>query len=317
MREVLATSRSFGRGAVDLVSEAAALGLNITAVPSHHSLAELAPHLATAEAWIVGTGPVTAEHMNEAPHLKVIARYGVGVDAVDLEAARDRGIVVTNTPGANSGAVADLTLALMLNSLRHVTHGDRQVRDLQWHALAGRELSGLTVGIIGFGRIGQGVAQRVKGFGAHMLGVDPFVPAEVFDRSGVEPSTLELVFEKCDVVTLHSPGGQVLGTKNRLSMMKPGSVLINTARADLVDENALAAALRARSVGAYATDVLDGDPAAADSPLLAKDLMPYVTVTPHLGAQTVEAVDKMGQMALANVAAVLRGDSPLNPVTSY
>jgi D-3-phosphoglycerate dehydrogenase len=96
-------------------------------------------------------------------------------------------------------------------------------------------------------------------------------------------------------------------------MMKPGSVLINTARADLVDENALAAALRARSVGAYATDVLDGDPAAADSPLLAKDLMPYVTVTPHLGAQTVEAVDKMGQMALANVAAVLRGDSPLTP----
>jgi len=301
---------------VDLVSEAAALGLKITAGPSHHSLTELASQLAIAEAWIAGIGPVTADHIAEAPRLKVIARYGVGVDAVDLEAARERGIIVTNTPGANSGAVADLALALMLNSLRHVTHGDRQVRDHKWRALPGRELGGLTVGIIGFGRIGQGVAQRVKGFGSHILGVDPFVPAEVFERYGVEPSTLDNVFDKCDVVTLHAPGGQVVGTKGRLSMMRSGSVLINTARADLVDEDALAAALRARGVGAYATDVLAGDTSGSDSPLLARDLMPFVTVTPHLGAQTIEAVDKMGQMALANVVAVLRGDSPLNPLTS-
>ena len=315
MTTVVVTSRSFGQGSKDLIAQAAQSGLTLVWGPPHHALFELGPALATAEAWIAGTGPVTAEHMDQAPQLKVIARYGVGVEAVDLQAAAERGIVVTNTPGANSDAVADLALALMLNAVRHVTRGDRQVRHKDWSSLRGQELGALTIGIVGFGRIGQGVARRLSGFGATVLGADPYVQSGVFDDCGVRQASVDDVFEQCDVITLHAPGGQVLVTQARLAQMRPGAVLVNTARADLVDEEALARALRAGTLGAYASDVLSGDTAASESPLLAEDLAAVVIVTPHLGAQTVQAVDTMGQLALDNVRAVLEGGQALHPVS--
>jgi D-3-phosphoglycerate dehydrogenase len=312
---VLVTSRSFGKGTKDLVAAATVKGLELTFGPSHHSLSELRLDLSLAEAWIAGTGPVTAEHMDAAPGLRVIARYGVGVDAVDLAAAARRGIIVTNTPGANSGAVADLALALILGSLRHISWGDREVRAGRWNVLPGRELGSLVVGIVGFGRIGQGVAERISGFGSRMLAVDPYVSVEFFDRLGVEQTDLDTLFAQSDVVTLHAPGGEMVANRRRLGMMKPGSVVVNTARADLVDEVALAEALREGLVGSFASDVLSGDTQGSTSPLLAPDLAAQVTLTPHLGAQTLQAVDHMGQMALDNVVSVLAGTIPPNPVT--
>lgn len=314
MKHVLVTSRSFGRGTLDLESRAGEMGFQITRGPSHHPLEEMLPGLARAEAWIAGTGPVTAQHMEAAPHLSVIARYGVGVDAVDLETAQRRGIIVTNTPGANSAAVADLAVALMLNGLRHVTHGDREVRAGRWDALPGRELGSLTVGIVGFGRIGQGVSRRLSGFGATVLACDPYVSPDIFSEAGVEATSLNSLCERSDVISLHSPGGEVIVTERRLALMGLGVVLVNTARADLVDEEAMAHAIRAGRVGAFATDVLSGDTSGTASPLLAQELSPHVILTPHLGAQTLEAVDTMGMMALENVAAVLGGTAAHNLV---
>lgn len=314
MAVILATSRSFSSGSRDLIGELAAAGHTVTVAGSGHDLDELRPLLADAVAWIAGTGPVTAEHLEAAPRLKVVARYGVGFEAVDLDAARDRGIVVTNTPGANSGAVADHALGLMLAVLRGTTEGDRRVRSGDWSVLRGRELGSLTVGIVGFGRIGQGVALRLSGFGSRIVAHDPWLGDDAIRAAGAEPLDVASMAEVCDLVTLHAPGGTAIVDAGWLASARPGLVLVNTARPDLVDEEAVAAALRNGGVGGFAADTLAGDTTGLRSPLLAEDLADRVIVTPHFGAQTVEAVDGMGSLAVDNVLAVLNGTAPPHPV---
>lgn len=316
MGVILATSRSFSDGDLDLVARARDAGHEIVRGPAHHGLTELGPLLAAADGWIAGTGPVTDAHLDAAPNLKVIARYGVGTEAVDVAAAERRGIPVTNTPGANADAVADHAVGLMLAALRCVADGDRRVRRGDWSVRRGRELGAATVGIVGFGRIGQGVARRLSGFGCAVLAADPFLAPERIVALGTVPIALDDLFRTADVITLHAPGGQTLGDAARLDGIRPGSVLVNTARPDLVDEDAVAAALRDGRLGAYAADTLSGDTAASDSPLLAADLAERVTVTPHLGAQTTQAVDNMGSMSLDDVLAVLAGSTPAHPVSS-
>ncbi|WP_051222738.1 NAD(P)-dependent oxidoreductase [Agrococcus lahaulensis] len=309
MASILATSRSFGAGDRDLVAELEAAGHRVVRGASDHPVEGLRDALGEADAWIAGTGPVTAAHLDAAPRLRVIARYGVGVEAVDVAAATARGIVVANTPGANADAVADHAVALMLAALRSVAAGDRRVRAGDWSALRGRQLGALAVGIVGFGRIGRGVAARLQGFGPRILAADPLLDAPDVRSAGAEPVEFRAMAERCDLVSLHAPGGQVLVDAAWLDRLERPIVLVNTARADLVDEAALAAAIRDGRVAAFAADTLSGDTAASASPLLADDLADRVTVTPHLGAQTVEAVDAMGSMAVANALAVLEGRS--------
>lgn len=315
MGVILVTSRSFSDGDLDLVGRAARAGHRILRGPAHHDLDELRPLLHGADAWIAGTGSVSDQHLGAAPKLKVIARYGVGTESVDLDAARRRGIPVTNTPGANADAVADHAIALMLAALRFVADGDRRVRDGDWGVRRGREIGAAVVGIVGFGRIGQGVARRLAGFGPRIVAADPFLSPALISANGAEPVDGEEVFRIADVITLHAPGGRLLVDADRLAGMRRGTVLVNTARGDLVDEAAVADALRTGILSAYAADTLDGDTAAHDSPLLAADLSDRVTLTPHLGAQTTQAVDNMGSLSLDDVIAVLRGDEPLHPVT--
>jgi len=316
MGVILATSRSFSDGDLDLVARARDAGHQIVRGPAHHGLTELGPLLAAADGWIAGTGPVTDAHLDAAPNLKVIARYGVGTEAVDVAAAERRGIPVTNTPGANADAVADHAVGLMLAALRCISDGDRRVRRGDWSVRRGRELGAATVGIVGFGRIGQGVARRLTGFGCAVLAADPFLAPERIVALGTVPIGLDDLFRSADVITLHAPGGQTLVDAARLDGIRPGTVLVNTARPDLIDEDAVAAALRDGRLGAYAADTLSGDTAASDSPLLAADLAERVTVTPHLGAQTTQAVDNMGSMSLDDVLAVLAGSTPAHLVSS-
>lgn len=315
MATILVTSRSFSDGDLDLVARARDAGHGIVRGPAHHELTELQPLLTTADAWIAGTGPVTGAHLDAAPNLRVVARYGVGTEAVDLEAAALRGIPVTNTPGANADAVADHTVGLMLAALRGTVDGDRRVRDGDWGVRRGRELGAATVGIVGFGRIGQGVARRLSGFGSRILAADPFLDPERIAGLGAAPVEIDELFAGADVITLHAPGGRRLVDAGRLTVLRPGAVLVNAARADLVDELEVARALRAGVLSAYAADTLAGDTAASASPLLADDLADRVTVTPHLGAQTSQAVDNMGRMSLDDVSAVLAGRAPAHPVT--
>lgn len=314
MTTVLITSRSFGGGERDLIADITQAGHTVVRGPAHHDLDELRDTLASVNGWIAGTGAITRDHLDAAPHLAIIARYGVGTDAVDLSAASERGVVVTNTPGANSDAVADLALALILDALRHITTGNAQVRGGNWSALPGAELGAASVGVIGFGRIGKAVTRRLGGFGSRVLAFDPFVDEATCATAGATKSTLENIFTEADVITLHSPGGDVIISSESLARVKPHSVIVNTARADLVDESALALALREGRLGHYASDVLNGDTSGSPSPLLAEHLSHKVTVTPHIAAQTFHAIDRMGSMAWANVQSVLRGDKPLNPV---
>ena len=316
MAVILVTSRSFGDGDLDVHARAAEAGHTIVRGPAHHPLDDLADVLPTVDAWIAGTGPVTTEHLDLAPRLAVIARYGVGVEAVDVAAATERGIVVSNTPGANAEAVADHTVGLALAALRSTVDGDRRVRSGDWTVRRGRELGASTVGIVGFGRIGRGVARRLQGFGSDVLATDPFVPAEDVRRAGAEPATLDEIFAKADVITLHAPGGQVIVDEERIARLRRGAVIVNCARPDLVDEPALAAALADGRVGAYAADVLTGDTAGHDSPLLDAALADRVVITPHLAAQTTQAVDNMGAMALESALAVLAGEPAPYAVTS-
>lgn len=316
MGVILVTSRSFSDGDVDLMQRAAQAGHRILRGPAHHDITELRSLLYGADAWIAGTGVITEEHLAAAPRLKVIARYGVGTEAVDLEAARRRGIPVTNTPGANADAVADHTVGLMLAILRFIPDGDRRVRTGDWSVRRGRELGAATVGIVGFGRIGQGVARRLAGFGPRMLAADPFVSEEVMRAHGAEAVAVDDLFRTADLITLHAPGGQRLVDAERLATMRRGAVLINTARGDLVDEYAAAHALGDGILAGFAADTLDGDTAANDSPLLSPALADRVIVTPHLGAQTTQAVDNMGSLSLDDVIAVLKGAEPAHPVTA-
>ncbi len=311
---VLVTARSFSSGSHDLVGELGAAGFDVVRGPATHDLEALREPLGRAVGWIAGTGPITASHLAQAPRLRVLARYGVGVDAVDLSAAADHGVVVTNTPGANSAAVADHAVALLLARLRDVVAGDRRVRSGDWTVRRGREVGSLTVGVLGFGRIGQGVTRRLAGFGATVLAHDPFLDPDDIRALGARPATAEELPARCDAVSLHAPGGQLVVDSGWLDRARDGLIVVNTARADLVDEAAVATALRAGRLGGYAADTLGSEGAGADSPLLADDLAELVVLTPHTGAQTVEAVDRMGGTATADLLAVLAGEPPRFPV---
>ena len=310
---VLVTSRSFSSGNLDLAGELTAAGCRLVSGPPDHDLDALRDVLATSTAWIAGTGPVTAAHLDAAHRLRLVARYGVGVEAVDLGAAADRGVLVTNTPGANSGAVADHTVALMLAALRDIAAGDRAVRAGDWRVRRGRELGAMTVGLIGLGRIGRGVAARLQGFRATILGYDPYVDADTLGL-GVKGVDLPELGARADLITLHLPGEEVVVDAAFLDRIRPGTILVNTARASLVDEEAVAAALRAGRLRGYAADVLAGEAGTAISPLLAPELADRTVLSPHTAAQTVEAVDGMGRGSVDAVLAVLRNQQPPNLV---
>jgi D-3-phosphoglycerate dehydrogenase len=311
---VLVTSRSFSSGSADLFARLQEAGCTPVFGPSTHDLEDLRDALTEAVGWIAGTGPITAEHLDAAPHLKVVARYGVGYEAVDVAAAIERRIVVTNTPGANSDAVADHAIGLMLAVLRGIPEGDRRVRAGDWTVLRGRELGKLTVGIVGFGRIGQGVAKRLSGFGSRVVAHDPWLGDAAITANGAQPLDVAAMPADCDLVTLHAPGGAAIVDEPWLARARPGLVVVNTARPDLVDEHALADALHRGVVAGFAADTLEGDTRGESSPLLDPALAERVVVTPHFGAQTVEAVDGMGTIAVDNLLAVLSGETPPNPV---
>ena len=324
---VLVTSRSYSSGRLDLVKQLSDAGADIVRAPAEHDLDGMGPYLYDAVAWIAGTGPITAEHLDRAPRLMLIARYGVGTDAVDLVAAQRRGVLITNTPGANSDAVAEHALALILAALRHVVAGDRAVRSGDWSVQRTAELRNVRVGIVGFGRIGRALAARLQPFGTTIVAVDPALTSAQIEQARVRSVPWEQLSSQVDVISLHAPGGRQLIDRQWLSSSPGNLILVNTARAALVDEHALAAALREGRLATYAADDIGshhvtecgGDSGGAGdgpvSPLLAADIADRVILTPHTAAQTVEAVDKMGAAATDAVLAVLAGRLPPNLIT--
>lgn len=253
---------------------------------------------------------IDASALAAAEQLQVIARYGVGISNVDLDAAREKGIVVTNTPGANAKSVAELTMGLILNLIRPIIKAAEQTRQGEWPRTKGYALAGKTVGLIGLGAIGQEVSRRLGGFDCRILAHDIIIDDTFAAVHGVEIVTQEELLQQADIVSLHLPVlSQTSGMVNSdfLQRMKHGAYLINTSRGELVDEEALYAALTAGKLAGAALDAFSQEPPGAENPLLQ---LPQVIPTPHMGAHTDGATNAMGHMALADCLAVLQGQEP-------
>jgi len=271
---------------------------------------ELASLLPGVDGVILGVDAVPAAVLEHADRLKVLSRCGVGVDGIDLQAATARGIVVTTTPGANSLAVAELTIALMLALLRHIPHHDMVVRQGGWERRMGSELAGSTLGLVGLGRIGREVARRAHVFDMRLLFADPDPPPEEAVRSlGADPRDLPSLLSESDIVSLHLPlNGQTQGIigVRELECMKVSGILVNTSRGGLVDEQALYAALSQGRLAGAACDVFSEEPPRR-SPLLKLD---NFIATPHIGSNTLQTALRMGLMASRNALTVLEGGRP-------
>ena len=274
--------------------------------------------LREVNALLVRTKPLGAEEIEKAPRLRVIARHGVGVDNVAVEAATRRGIPVLITPRANLRSVAEHVFALALAVSRNLLLADRYVREGRFaerDSLVGRELFGGTLGVIGVGRIGVEVARMgAAGFGMRVLGYDPFVDEKAMRGKGVEPvSSLDELLPACDCVSVHVPLTEetrgLLGARE-LGLMRRGSVLVQAARGGVVDEGALVEALRDGPLAGAGIDVFEEEPPAADHPLFS---VKYAVLSPHTAASTQQAMRRMGLDAARGILDVLGGADALSP----
>jgi D-3-phosphoglycerate dehydrogenase len=313
---VLVTPTSYGRDDPRLWTELEAAVGEVVHNPTSRPLtaAELVDLLPGCHGYIAGLDYIDRTVLEAAAELKVIARYGAGVDRVDLEAAKEKGIIVTNTPGANTVSVAELTIGLMLAVARNIPLANEATKGGDWPRLRGISLEGKVVGLVGFGAIGKQVARRLHGFDCQIVAYDP-VPDEDFARSNnVALRPLAQILSQADVVSLHVPAlPATRGMVNAefLGQMKPGAILINTARGEIVNEADLLAALESGHLRGAGLDAFAIEPPGVDNPLLT---LPQVIATPHTGAHTDSATNAMGWGALRDCLAVLSGQKPANRI---
>ena len=257
------------------------------------------------------TDRVDAQLMDAAPNLKVISNMAVGYDNIDVSAANARGIPVGNTPGVLTETTADFAFALLMAAARRIPEARQYIRDGQWQtwhptALTGQDIYGATLGIIGFGRIGQAVARRASGFGMRVLAQSR--NEDAIRAARAEPCSLDELLRESDFVSLHLPltadTQQYIGSLE-LSLMKPTAMLINTARGGVVDQAALHVALRDGTILGSALDVTDPEPIPMDDPLLTLD---NCLIVPHIASASVATRRKMAQMAVDNLIAGLAGE---------
>jgi D-3-phosphoglycerate dehydrogenase / 2-oxoglutarate reductase len=263
-----------------------------------------------AEALLVRSATtVDAEVLAAAPKLKIVARAGVGLDNVDVDAATARGVLVVNAPTSNIHSAAEHALALMLSAARQIPAADATLREHTWKrsSFSGAEIYGKTVGVVGLGRIGQLVAQRLAAFGTHIVAYDPYVSQARAAQLGIELLALDDLLARADFISVHLPKtpetAGLIGTE-ALAKTKPGVIIVNAARGGLIDEQALADAITSGHVRAAGMDVFATEPC-TDSPLFE---LPQVVVTPHLGASTEEAQDRAGTDVAASVKLALAGE---------
>jgi D-3-phosphoglycerate dehydrogenase len=272
--------------------------------------AQLLPALAEADAVIIRSATtIDAEALEHAPRLRVVARAGIGLDNVDVDAATRAGVMVVNAPTSNIVSAAEHAVALLLALARNVPQAMASLRSGQWKraAFTGVELQGKVAGLLGLGKIGVLVAQRLAAFGMTVIAYDPYVAAARAAQLGVRLVSLEELLAESDVISVHLPkNAETVGiiADRQLHMVKPGVLIVNAARGGIVDEAALASALAEGRVAGAALDVYATEPC-TDSPLFG---LPNVVVTPHLGASTHEAQEKAGTQVARSVRLALAGE---------
>ncbi len=261
---------------------------------------ELLPLIGDCDGYIAGVDFVTEKVIAAATRLKVISRYGAGVDRVDLEAAKVRGVLVTNTPGANAQAVAELAIGLVLSVARRIPHLDRTTRSGEWIRSSGIELKGKTLGILGLGAIGKCLARIAAGFDMEVMAYDPFMNEEYAKENGIAVADRDEVIARADVLSLHVPmtrENRHMIDKAAIETMRPGAILINASRGGLIDEEAAYEALVSGKLGGMGLDAFEVEPP-GETKLFT---LPNVVVTPHTGAHTAEATTNMATMAVDNL----------------
>lgn len=309
---LLVTPTSYAKDDPRLKTELEALTASVTYNPTGKPLSslELSSLLPGMDGFIAGLDVIDRPALEKADRLKVIARYGVGVDKVDLAAAKEKGIIVTNTPGANAVSVAELALGLTLALARQIPEAAHDVQQGKWPRRSGVSLEGKTVGIIGLGAIGKQFARRLSGFDCRILACDPLADTTFAADHGVLLASMDVVIAQSDFLSLHLPllpETQGMVNDEFLARMKKGSYLINTSRGEVIDEAALLRALEGGHLHGAGLDAFSVEPPDPANPLLH---LPQVIATPHLGAQTDGATSNMGWMALRDCLAVLRGEEP-------
>jgi D-3-phosphoglycerate dehydrogenase len=301
---ILVTPRSLTQAGLDAVAELEPLrrrnftlvGVTPGQIPTEEELLALVPGCV---GWLAGVERITARVLREATTLRVISRNGTGTDGIDLDAAQHAGVRICRAPGANAQGVAELALTLILCALRHLPWTSEALRKGSWQRLPGSEIADRTIGVVGLGAVGRRAAALFGALGARVMGYDPYVT-----DTPVRRVDLDELMAACDVITLHCPppaGGTPLLDAGRLARMPRDSVLVNTARSALVDEQAVLAALEDGRLRAYAVDAFDSEPPEL-TPLLCHD---RVIPTPHIGGYTDASVRRATSMAVQNLVAVL------------
>lgn len=302
--------------ALEGVAEARIIPLPYKKLTSEEE-AHWARELTGASGILLRSGYLPDSLLGRLPDLKIVAVHGAGVDPVDIPACTKRGIKVTNAPGANANAVAELVFGLMLSLLRGIPSASRSaMSEKAWDTarVTGGELQGRSLGLVGFGQIGKRVAKIAQAFGMRVLASDPAVSEAMMQAEGVTPLPLEMLLKNSDIISLHAPAipatYQMINAET-LGQMKPNALLINCARGALVDEASLAAALHAGQIAGAALDVLDGEPPDPSSPLYSA---PNLLITPHMAGSTLECLNTIAATCGADIASVLQGQLPKNPV---
>lgn len=272
--------------------------------------------LPRADYLVAGLLPVSAETLQAAPRLRAVLKHGVGLDSIDIAAASAAGLPVTSTPAANAQAVAEMALGAIFALSRNVVQGHASVTSGGWDRRRGREVAGTTLGILGFGQIGQRLARLARGVGMTVIAHDPF-PAEAAARElGVELLPFEAVLAQADALSLHLSGGPDtarLIDRAALAAMKPGALLLNFARGSIVDMDALAGALSGGQLSGAAIDAYEVEPPDISHPVFAA---PNVLFSPHSGADTVESVGRMSGMVFEDILTLASGKLPARMVNA-
>lgn len=261
---------------------------------------------------VVGVDDWNEDVFKLAPKLKGMARFGVGVDNIDLNAAKEHGIIVCNSPGINSSAVAEQAVALLLSLIRNIPEMNRAVRKGEWPRPMFHELKSRTIGFLGFGAIARNVAQRLAGFGPEMIAYDKYPNQEAADKLGVRLVSQEEVLKESDIISIHLPATDEtkhLINKETIQQMKDGVYIVNTARGSIVNEADMAEALESGKAAGFGTDVFEHEPIDLSGPLFKYDN--YIA-TPHVSAETFENCETTSVVTAKALLAVFEGKEPEN-----